>query len=229
MSNLNFEQKQACRTNPLAAYLAKRINWMILLVTVLNLCTVGLAALAAVYGAGGTSPEIVHALHLWAFGLLAINLLSGLVLMAELFWMRQHQISPESFCSLGEHQPPAEAVEEVTDGSFLAKGINHDWREFVQGARRFASYAGRNHGAARTAMEKEYNRSMEIQAKALADLVEALSLSIEEKQQLGFHGSQVGFRQKEMTTRTLQRVTRTAQEAIRALHGKGRRKPLAKS
>ena len=48
MSNLNFEQKQACRTNPLAAYLAKRINWMILLVTVLNLCTVGLAALGAV-------------------------------------------------------------------------------------------------------------------------------------------------------------------------------------
>lgn len=227
MSNLNFEQKQACRTNPLAAYLAKRINWMILLVTVLNLCTVGLAALAAVYGAGGTSPEIVHALHLWAFGLLAINLLSGLVLAGELWWMRKYQISPDSFCDLGELT--AEAVEEFTDGSFLAKGINHDWREFVQGARRFASYAGRNHGAGRTAMEKEYNRSMEIQAKALADLVEALSLSIEEKQQLGFHGSQVGFRQKEMTTRTLQRVTRTAQEAIRALHGKGRRKPLAKS
>lgn len=229
MSNLSFKQKQACRTNPLAAYLAKRLPWMLMLVAVLNLCSICLAALAAVYAAKGAHPDLAANMHLTAFSLLGLNLVSGLVLAAELWWMRKYQISPDSFCDLGEFQPPAEAVEEFTDGSFLANGINHDWREFVQGARRFASYAGRNHGSARTAMEKEYNRSMEIQAKALADLVEALSLSIEEKQQLGFHGSQVGFRQKEMTTRTLQRVTRTAQEAIRALHGKGRRKPLAKS
>lgn len=229
MSNLNFEQKQACRTNPLAAYLAKRLNWMLLLVGVLNFCSISLAALGAVSAARGSHPGLAQAMHMWAFGLWGLNLVSGLVLACELWWMRKYQISPDSFCELGEFTAPAEVVEEFTGGSFLAKGINHDWREFVQGARRFASYAGRNHGESRTAMEKEYNRSIEIQAKALADLVEALSLSLEEKQQLGFHGSQVGFRQKEMTTRTLQRVTRTAQEAIRALHGKGRRKPLAKS
>lgn len=226
MSNLSFEQKQACRTNPLAAYLAKRLSWMLLLVVVINLCSIGLAAMGAVYTVRGGDPGLAATMHLWAFVLMGLNLISGLVLAYELLWMRQHQISPDSFCEVIAEAAETEDWSKV--GAFHAKGLFAEWRSAVAECRRFSSYCANRHREASTAMEKDYLRSMEIQAKATADLVEALSLSMEEKQQLGFHGSQVGFRQKEMTVSALQRVTRVAQEAIRSVNGKRRHKALAK-
>lgn len=227
MTSLTCDQKNACRSNPLAAYAAKRLPSLLVAVGILLLSNILFVILAAVNAlAPEAFPNAAYA-HQVAAWLTVSSLLSGLFLGVELLWMRQHQISPDSFQArqpelnhlehrLKQHEHRLQERQTYVD-AMLQRG---DPREAVNWLRSQGSDYGRRHSQAQGTIEKEYLRSMEIQHHALADILEAGLRSLDEKKSFGAAGSNTGFRQMEMTREVFARINRIAAAATRSLWGK---------
>lgn len=229
MSMMNSEQIQACRNSPLAAYLAKHLPAMLWAVLLLNAGALMLLLMGMTFFLSPTLLPGASTVHTLTIVFCSVISISGVVLGLELAWMRRYQISPESFAPLVDHmdgsplpyevdQPKSPFVPEPQDLSHVAHLV-------ISALRIRASVSGRQHKNALSKMHAEYLRSLEIQACALADMIEAGVRSLDEKIDYGFTGSQAGFRQLEMTRETLQRIVRIAQAANRTLHvSKGKQK-----
>lgn len=235
MTNLSCDQKNACRSNPLAAYVAKRLPHMLITVVCLNIANLLFVALAAVYTLDPQLFPSAAFAHQVAISLTLVSLAAGLSLALELAWMRRHGISPESFkreagAATSEPKPdPRHLENRVKDLKLSTMPLGSSsssadtWRACVNDLRRWGGYWGRQHGSAENRMHAEHLRSLEIQALALADMVEAGCRSLEEKQEVGYRGVQAGFRQLEMSRDTFQRITRIAQAANRTLRAPNRK------
>lgn len=232
MTNLSCDQKNACRSNPLAAYVAKRLPHMLITVVCLNIANLLFVALAAVYTLDPQLFPSAAFAHQVAISLTLVSLAAGLSLALELAWMRRHGISPESFKrEAGPAHEPRHLENRVKDmtvklhsaSALVGHSSGEIWRGCVNDLRSFGGYWGRQHGSAENRMHAEHLRSLEIQALALADMIEAGCRSLEEKQEVGYRGVQAGFRQLEMSRETFQRITRIAQAANRTLRAPNRK------
>lgn len=247
MTSLTCDQKNACRNNPLAAYVAKRLPTLLAAVVVLNLSNLVFVGLAVVYGINPHLLPTAAVAHQIAIVLSALSVASGIVLAYELGWMRQHQISPDSFdgsrftppeeATVWPSLPKARAIWYGTpnEDSHLARRLQEaerqqvvdamfnntlDPRAAVNWLRTQGADYGRRHAQAHGSIEKDYLRSMEIHHLALADILDSGMRSLEEKKEIGAVGSNSGFRQMDMTRETFQRITRIATAATRTLWSK---------
>lgn len=232
MSKLTPEQIAACRGNPLAAYLAKRLGWMLILVGLVNLGCLISIIMAFTYTVAPAQFDDHGAVHVVALLTTGVVMASGVGLAYELNWMRRYQISPECFEPAEPAEPTGPSELHWRNPPPLYPEVDQreemDWRAMVKDLREFAARHGKSHREARTKMEKEYLRSLEVQANALADIVETGCRTLEDKQEFGHHGSNTGFRQLEMSHSAMQRIVRISQAASRTLYSR-HKKPLAKS
>ena len=97
MKNLNCMQRKACRSNPLAAYLAHRMPALLLVTGVILTLNIFAVLLAASYAAGWKVPLSLNTIHHLAASLSFFTLLCGALLAAELTWMNRHGIGPANF------------------------------------------------------------------------------------------------------------------------------------
>lgn len=97
MKNLNCLQRKACRSNPLAAYLAHRMPALLLVTGVILTLNILAVLLAASYAAGWKVPLSLNTIHHLAASLSFLTLLCGALLAAELTWMTRHGIGPANF------------------------------------------------------------------------------------------------------------------------------------
>ena len=97
MKNLNCLQRKACRSNPLAAYLAHRMPALLMVTGVILTLNILAVLLAASYAAGWKVPLSLNTIHHLAAGLSFSTLLCGALLAAEMTWMIRHGIGPANF------------------------------------------------------------------------------------------------------------------------------------
>ena len=97
MKNLNCMQRKACRSNPLAAYLAHQMPALLLVTGVILTLNIFAVLLAASYAAGWKVPLSLNTIHHLAASLSFFTLLCGALLAAELTWMTRHGIGPDNF------------------------------------------------------------------------------------------------------------------------------------
>lgn len=216
MSKMNAEQIQACRSNPIAAYLAKRLPAMLKVSMVLNIAALMMLALALTFAISpGALPKPVEWIHLVTTGLIGVISVAALALGLELAWMRRYQISPELFEPITEiiNSGPLPYEHELPEGdTFLSAG-----NALVAMLKNRCAQYRRQHADARNGMEADYLRSMEVQTEAAAHAIETLLEGLDEKGEVGFqmHGS--GFRQIKMSRSRFADVVRLMENAERKL------------
>lgn len=219
MEHLTEDQKIACRHSPLAAYLARRLPHLLTWVAILTSSNLVVVLLAAAFALSPDLMPSAQVIHLMAAALTVLSFLTGILLLAELVWMRRYGITPDSFC------PPKETtlnpvVITTVETPPTWKVSMADPRDAVNALRSQGADYGRRHSYAEGSIEKEYLRSMEILNFALADILEAGVRSLDEKKEFGAAGSNTGFRQMEMTRECLARINRIAAAATRSLWGR---------
>lgn len=216
MSKMNAEQIQACRSNPIAAYLAKRLPTMLKVSMVLNIAALIMLALALTFAISpGSLPKPVEWIHLVTTGLIGVISVAALALGLELAWMRRYQISPELFEPISEvvASGPLPYEHQMPEGETFASYGN----ALVQLLHNRSALYRRQHNLAKNAMEADYLRSMEVQASAAALAIEALLEGLDEKAGLGHQAHGSGYQQIKMTRNHFAAVARIIETADRKL------------
>lgn len=230
MSTLSRDQIQACRDNPLRAYLARTLPSMLKTVTAtvtLNLLLVGLSVFSMSFPGIFTQPMIIH---LGVALAVSTNLVAGLVIGSQLRWMKQHHLTPEDFLAAKglSHMPPVRSPGPVQPQAPwpirhpLPEGCRPNvdtlFSDLINRLRSDSKVSLLKQMDAETRQEREYQRSLEVLLNITADILDASRHGLQDKLDLGHAGTGTGFRQLEMTAATLQRITRTCQAGVRQVH-----------
>lgn len=237
-SKLTVEQIRACRDNPLAAYLAKRLPLMLGVVLTLNMVCIILLGMGMSVTLDPENTEASHLANRLGVFVLCATVVAAILLMFELSWMCRHKIYPETLKpEVYEEQEEEYAVlpdlfpdqvDPLPMPAVKPPKEESAWRITVGDLRAQVAMHKRLHAGSQTAMERDYHRSMEIHLFTLAAVMEAAYQSLEEKELVGWRGSHVGTQQLEMTRANLQRIVRIVQQSTRKLWPHNRKKALDK-
>lgn len=207
MNMLNHEQIVACRSNPLAAYLARRLPYLV--ITAMVIVLVALVGMASFFGllmiSGDPSPEPFPSQPLGFFTLVLL-LAAGMVLCAELYWMRKYSITPEMFTPVCPVPVMTEAEQEseVNVASHL--------RDLAYAMRSPIQIEGMH---LQNNMTRDTDRASQLLQEALADILETAAKALHEKVEIGCVDTGSGWRQIEHTRHVLLEIAQTAHSGAR--------------
>lgn len=243
MSNrLSIEQIRACRDNPLAAYFAKRLPFVLGVVLTMSVACLMMLFIGMYVGTSpeSTTNETMITSRVTTFLVIGMVIVA-LLLSGELYWMTKHKIFPETLAD-NDQTFEEESHDYVNIDHLLPETLERPldmppvkpartmprWREIMKECEDEAAQHRAIHRLAKNDILRDYHRSMELHWATLADLVEAGFHCLEDKVEHGYRGTGAGRRQLEMTRECFQRISRIAQQGCRKLWPKGQKKPLAK-
>lgn len=221
MSTLNFAQLEACRDNPVAAYLAKKLPSLIAAVLTLVAISILLAAFAVLtYQHSIDQATVDPARFKLLIGvMLSAVVICGVVLAAELRWMSKNCISPEqlSTCqmppSLG-YVPDLQVTQPTAPFSYVRNGIN----TAIQALRDEIERDSLQPNKPTNKVEEECRRSSRAFCMVMVGILESSHRCFTDKGRRGVSGTGAGFKQLEISANALRRISRQALAAANDLY-----------
>lgn len=227
---ISQQSLEVCRNNPLAAMLAERFPYLLLLATSLVACSLLVAM--------GLGAAQLHEPARWWFAdnhwVVAVpttfTVAVGVVLALELWWMYRHQISPEMFnqaCPVEpEPEPPLLDVD-VVDDPLHEKllRLRQEGYRMIRELQVVSAFLTNPFPGQERRSDTEVRRSYEVLVSGLADMLLVAMRGLEEKLAITLRENRAGFRQAEETLIILKKLRVIIDSRCREVHSHSRPRP----
>lgn len=230
MRQISQQSLEVCRNNPLAAMLAERFPYLLLLVTSLVGCSL-LVVMALVASQLHEPARLWFADNHWVVGLpTAFTGALGIVLALELWWMYRHQISPEMFnlsCPVEpQEEPPLLELDVVDDPlhDHLLR-LRQEGYRMIRELQQVSTFLTNPFPGQERRSDTEVRRSYEVLVSGLADMLLVAMRGLEEKLAITPRENRAGFRQAEETLTVLKKLRVIIDSRCREVHSHSRPRP----